>query len=115
MRRLLPRSLIAEIVCGLLERCQDCNCSPGPELVGLIRELLDVQSYKQGAPREFDDRERAISILAQIRELARQVDVNPTTVSRWRHSPTERATLQTADIARRLMRGAEMHQETGSW
>jgi nitrite reductase/ring-hydroxylating ferredoxin subunit len=27
------------------------------------------------------------------------------------HSPTERAALQTADIARRLMRGAELHQE----
>ena len=26
------------------------------------------------------------------------------------HSPTERATLQTADIARRLMRGADLHQ-----
>jgi nitrite reductase/ring-hydroxylating ferredoxin subunit len=26
------------------------------------------------------------------------------------HSPTERATLQTADIARRLMRGGELHQ-----
>jgi ParB-like chromosome segregation protein Spo0J len=28
------------------------------------------------------------------------------------HSPTERAALQTADIARRLMRGGELHQET---
>jgi nitrite reductase/ring-hydroxylating ferredoxin subunit len=28
------------------------------------------------------------------------------------HSPTERATLQTADIARRLMRGGELHQGT---
>jgi hypothetical protein len=27
------------------------------------------------------------------------------------HSPTERAALQTADIAQRLMRGAELHQE----
>ena len=27
------------------------------------------------------------------------------------HSPTERATLQTADIARRLMRGGELHHE----
>jgi hypothetical protein len=27
------------------------------------------------------------------------------------HSPTERATLQTADIAQRLMRGGELHQE----
>ena len=26
------------------------------------------------------------------------------------HSPTERAELQTADIARRLMRGGELHQ-----
>jgi nitrite reductase/ring-hydroxylating ferredoxin subunit len=29
------------------------------------------------------------------------------------HSPTERAVLQTADIARRLMRGGELHQEAG--
>ena len=27
------------------------------------------------------------------------------------HSPTERAELQTAEIARRLMRGGELHQE----
>ena len=30
------------------------------------------------------------------------------------HSPTERASLQTADIARRLMGGGELHQEAGS-
>ena len=30
------------------------------------------------------------------------------------HSPTERASLQTADIARRLMIGAELHQEAGA-
>ncbi|WP_245315470.1 Rieske (2Fe-2S) protein [Bradyrhizobium neotropicale] len=30
------------------------------------------------------------------------------------HFPTERAALQTADVARRLMRGAELHQEAGS-
>ena len=30
------------------------------------------------------------------------------------HSPTERAALQTADIARRLMRGGELHQEAGA-
>jgi hypothetical protein len=28
------------------------------------------------------------------------------------HSPTERAQLQTADMARRLMRGGELHQVT---
>ena len=30
------------------------------------------------------------------------------------HSPTERAALQTADIARRLMRGGELHHEAGA-
>jgi nitrite reductase/ring-hydroxylating ferredoxin subunit len=30
------------------------------------------------------------------------------------HSPTERAALQTADIARRLMLGAELHREAGA-
>jgi hypothetical protein len=30
------------------------------------------------------------------------------------HSPTERAALQTADIALRLMRGGELHQEAGA-
>jgi nitrite reductase/ring-hydroxylating ferredoxin subunit len=30
------------------------------------------------------------------------------------HSPTERAALQTAEIARRLMRGGELHQEDGA-
>jgi nitrite reductase/ring-hydroxylating ferredoxin subunit len=30
------------------------------------------------------------------------------------HSPTERSGLQTADIARRLMRGGELHQEAGN-
>ena len=30
------------------------------------------------------------------------------------HSPTERAALQTADVARRLMLGAELHQEAGA-
>jgi hypothetical protein len=28
------------------------------------------------------------------------------------HSPTERAMLQTADIARRLLRGGELHEDT---
>jgi hypothetical protein len=30
------------------------------------------------------------------------------------HSPTERAALQTADIAQRLMRGGELHQGAGA-
>ncbi|WP_158609045.1 hypothetical protein [Paraburkholderia sp. RAU2J] len=30
------------------------------------------------------------------------------------HSPTKRATLQTADIARRLMQGCQLHQEAAA-
>jgi hypothetical protein len=30
------------------------------------------------------------------------------------HSPTERAVLQTAEIARRLMRGGELHQDVSA-
>ena len=30
------------------------------------------------------------------------------------HSPTERAALQTADIAQRLMRGGELHHEANA-
>jgi hypothetical protein len=38
------------------------------------------------------------------------------TVARYlaAHSPTERAALQTADIARRLMRGGELHEAGAS-
>jgi hypothetical protein len=38
------------------------------------------------------------------------------TVARYlaAHSPTESAALQRADIARRLMRGGELHQEEGA-
>ena len=31
-----------------------------------------------------------------------------------RHSPTERAALQTAEIARRLMRGGDLHQDVSA-
>ena len=47
----------------------------------------------------------------------RQVDLAAKLVARYlaAHSPTERAALQTADIARRLMRGGELHQEEGAF
>jgi hypothetical protein len=30
------------------------------------------------------------------------------------HSPTERAAYQTADVARRLMRGGQLHEQAGN-
>jgi hypothetical protein len=90
--KLCSRSLIGQIAFDLLESCECWNYSPGPELVQLVGELLDQRSYKQGASREFDAREQAISIIAQRpdvggRELAKEVKVNVSTVSRWRKDP----------------------------
>src|SRR5262249_43986016 len=97
-----PRSLIGEIALDLLESCNTWKYAPGPELNGLVRELLNLQGYKQGTSREFDARERAIWITAQLpdigrRALAREVNVNVTTVLQWRKDPdfNERVQRQT--------------------
>jgi hypothetical protein len=58
---------------------------------------------------------------AGVRQVAAWGDADKTrhifiAVARYlaAHSPTERAALQTADIARRLMRGGELHQDANS-
>jgi hypothetical protein len=73
----------------------------------LLREDASFHAYQmlEAAVRQFTawgDTEQGRHILiAAVRYLAA-------------HSPTERAALQTADIARRLMRGGELHQEAGA-
>jgi hypothetical protein len=52
--------------------------------------------------REWDDTDAGRHVLIAV---ARYLAV---------HSPTERAALQTADIARRLMHGGGPHQEEGA-
>ena len=72
-----------------------------------LREDAGFHAYQmlEAAVRQFivwDDTDEGRHILiAAARYLAA-------------HSPTERAALQTADIARRLMRGGELHQEEGA-
>ena len=73
----------------------------------LVREDAGFHAYQmlEGAIRQFGawgntDEGRQI-LIAAARYLAA-------------HSPTERAELQTADIARRLMRGSELHHEAGA-
>jgi hypothetical protein len=58
---------------------------------------------------------------AGVRQFAEWGDTDPgrhilIAVARYvaAHSPTERAALQTADIARRLMRGGELHQDASA-
>ena len=70
----------------------------------LLREDAGFHAYQmlEAGVRQFEEsgstREGRHILIAVARYLAS-------------HSPTERAGLQTADIARRLMRGGELHQE----
>jgi hypothetical protein len=89
---LVPRSLIAEIAVNLLESCERWTRPPGTLLNSLIRELLNLDQDRHGMPREAEAQVRATWILAQdptvrTRELARDLHVNASTVSRWRRSP----------------------------
>ncbi len=89
---LAPRSLIAEIAMNLLESCDLWARPPGTVLNSLISELLNLDQDRQGMPREAEAQERAARILAQdptvrTRELARELHINASTVSRWRRSP----------------------------
>jgi hypothetical protein len=89
---LVPRSLIAEIAMDLLGSCETWAYPPGPLLNSLIRELLNLDRDKQGMSRNVDAQEGAADILAQdptvtTRALARALNVNASTISRWRRSP----------------------------
>ncbi len=76
-------------------------------LARLLREDAGFDAYQllEAGVRQFavwgDTDEGRHIIIAVARYLAA-------------HSPTERAALQTADIARRLMRGGELHQSAGA-
>jgi hypothetical protein len=82
--------------------------SPEPLIATLARAVLredaGFHAYQmmEAGVRQFtawgDTDEGRHILIAVVRYLAA-------------HSPTERAALQTADIARRLMRGGELHLE----
>ena len=93
----------------LVARCLDLGC-PGEEMIAtlataLLREDASfhaIQMLEAGGRQvqEWGDSNEGRHILVAVaRYLAA-------------HSPTERAAFQTADIARRLLRGGELHQAT---
>lgn len=86
---MLPRSVIAECAFDLLEDCETRRSSPGPELLELVRELLDLPVVT--ADPKFEARYVASWILAQapvgVRSLAKNVGVSPSTVVEWRRDP----------------------------
>jgi hypothetical protein len=99
--KLVPRSVIAEIAMDLFASCSLWNYAPGPFLQELFRELLDIESRKNVLPRSLDAQKSAAFIVAQIpavrtRELARRVQVNPSTISRWRRSSEFNAEVEKA-------------------
>jgi hypothetical protein len=90
-QQLVPRSVIAEVATDLLGSCELWNYVPGQHLNALISELLNVDRVKHWA-RHVDGQNQASFIIAQnpkvhTRELARRLDVNASTISRWRRSP----------------------------
>jgi hypothetical protein len=100
-----------DLVARLVARRLQLGHSPPPLITTLARAVLredaDFHAYQmlEAGVRQFTawgntDAGRHI-LIAVARYLAA-------------HSPTERAALQTADIARRLMRGGELHQEEGA-
>jgi hypothetical protein len=102
---LVPRSLIAELAHDLLGSCQARAYAPGPFLVSLLRELLNLTAYGLGLKlsRQADAKKSAADILAQhptisTRELARALHVNPSTVSRWRKSPEFRRMVERSGL-----------------
>jgi SAM-dependent methyltransferase len=92
---LVPRSPIARTAMYLLEACERDDCSPGACLNGLLRELLNVATVKRSMMYHDQDQKFvsfAAYIIAQLpsigtRKLARIMNVDPSTLSRWRRSP----------------------------
>jgi hypothetical protein len=78
----------------LLEHYQLATRAPGPQLTELVREILELDRPMHGAPREFAKRYYAAQIRAQdksisMRQLARMVGVNVSTVKRWLDEPED--------------------------
>jgi len=100
--KLVPRSVIAWVATDLLGNCGVWNYSPGPHLNTLIRELLNVDTDKAGAIRHVEEQKEASFIIAQdptvpTRELARQLGVDASTISRWRRSPEFKKEVERAE------------------
>jgi hypothetical protein len=89
---LLAPSSISRIAMDMLETFALFGQAPAPELVDLIRLLLNVDKRKLKSDREFAPRDAAAWMIAQqptlpIRQIARHVGVEPTSVMRWKSDP----------------------------
>jgi transposase-like protein len=116
-KKLVPRSLIAEIAMDLLETCASFGYPPGPLLNSLVRELLNLDRDRQTMSRDVETQQWAAFALAEFptvgtRKLAKALDVNPSTISRWRRSPDFQEMIQRE--AESLKSHARLTDETGA-
>jgi hypothetical protein len=90
---LLAPSIIARVAIDILGHFALVDQPPGYELVELFSALLGVDKKRLEGDRQFEAWKKAAWIVAQapdvgIRELARLVNVNASSVSRWRKDPS---------------------------
>ena len=90
----LSRLVIADLAMTMVEMCA---LQPGENLICLLQELLDVDRYRASqADKPSEAFQQAAQIDAQmavqgksigVRQLAKMVSVNASTISGWRRNP----------------------------
>ena len=101
LSRLLIADLAMTMVAGLEEQ-------PGPELIALLMELLNVDRHRRSlGAAHSEEKDTAVAIDAQIlnvgvRELAKHVGVAPSTITAWRRDPDYQKHVK---LIRRLRNG----------
>lgn len=86
----LPRATISWVANDLLEGCR--RSPPGYYLKELLRKLLDADRLKKNQSKQYVARTGAVWIVAQAperdsEEIARELGVDRSSVSRWRADP----------------------------
>jgi len=87
----LAKSTVSWVAYDLLEGCR--RFPPGPCLKRLLRKLLDVDRPRKNHSKQYPGRLGAAWILAQAphmssEEIARELKVDRSSVSRWRRDPS---------------------------
>jgi hypothetical protein len=92
-KKMLAKSVMAGVAMDIVETSALFDQAPGPELRALLRALLKVDKRPLKSSREFSARYNAAQILAQrpsvgTRDLARILEVDASSISRWRRDPS---------------------------
>ncbi len=92
---------IADIAISML---QHINQAPGPELIALLMELLNLDSHRRNLAYQPNEKKQkaaqleAINPNLGVNELARKVDVANSTISRWKRDAFYKKMVQSATV-----------------